>query len=492
MSAKTQKSEPESYETLTHLLAEIESPGALVEAAKKVADAGYTRFDAHSPFPIHGIDPAMRIKMTILPWIVFLGGATGLAIALGMQYYLNAVVVPEAGRFSGWEWVISGKPMWSSPANIPIAFELTVLLSAFATFFGMWGLNKLPKVWHPLFQSDRFLRVTDDSFFLSIEASDAKFQPAETEAFLHSIGATAVEPIHIVTGPAHRKMPKSIVGFILVTAILGLVPFAFLANARGSKASKPHFHAIPNMDFQPKLGAQDAYEPFADDRGTQLHPTGTVARGADDLAADDHYYRGVDGTEWAQEFPAQVNLDTALMARGQNRYNIYCAPCHGSSGDGAGVVHLRADAVGATTTGWNPPTDLRQEPIARLPHGQIFNTVTHGVRTMPGYGAQIPEADRWAVIFYLRALQRAECNALASIPADMQPRIKGGKAGAAGAAPAPAPAPAPAAGDQGPNPAGGASLGPKEVLHDRAAETNEATEDSEDVNAGDTGGGAAE
>jgi hypothetical protein len=141
------------------VLAEYDTPGALMEAARKVSGAGYTQFDCYSPFPVHGIDEAMGIKRTILPVLIFCGGFTGTIGGLLLQWWCNAY---------NWPWNISGKPAWSIPANIPIAFESTILLAVFTSFFGMWILNKLPQVWHPLFRAERFNHVTDDAFLRRI------------------------------------------------------------------------------------------------------------------------------------------------------------------------------------------------------------------------------------------------------------------------------------------------------------------------------------
>lgn len=177
------------------LLAEFDTPGELIEAAKKVRDAGYTEFDCFSPFPVHGIDPAMGIKRTILPLIVFAGGFTGLLGGILLQWWCNAY---------NWPWNIAGKPAWSIPANVPIAFELTILLSVFASFFGMWILNKLPQVWHPFFRLDRFGRVTDDAFLLGIEARDRRFDADKTQQLLQGAGAIAIDPCYLNPDPVEE------------------------------------------------------------------------------------------------------------------------------------------------------------------------------------------------------------------------------------------------------------------------------------------------
>ncbi|HOX24699.1 MAG TPA: DUF3341 domain-containing protein [Candidatus Krumholzibacteria bacterium] len=168
------------------LLVEFEDPRRLVAACARVRDAGYRRWDAHTPFPIHGMDEAMGLRGTRLPWIILGGGVTGLGAALLMIWWMNAVDYP---------FVIAGKPLFGLPAAVPVAFELTVLLSAFAAFFGMWLSNGLPRLHHPLFGSERFRRATSDRFFIVIEAADPQFDRARTRTLLESLGGTVVEEV---------------------------------------------------------------------------------------------------------------------------------------------------------------------------------------------------------------------------------------------------------------------------------------------------------
>lgn len=395
------------------LLAEYESPGALIEAAKQVRKAGYTKFDCHSPFPVHGIDPAMGIKPTVLPMFTFAAGLAGCGLAILMQTWMNNWTYP---------WNIGGKPLISLPMQIPVAFEVTVLLAAFATFFGMWGLNKLPQVWHPLFTSDRFMKATCHGFFVAIEADDPKFDEKGTKSTLEEAGATAVESVRYKTSRQMRMLPKGVIATIILSTCLALVPFAYIYKQRVSKSRSPHYHIIANMDFQHKAKPQTASAIFPDGRAAQLPVAHTVARG--ELKADDHFYRGLQGGAWATEFPKEIARSAETMERGQERFGIYCAPCHGLTGEGTGMINQRADKVGATATGWVAPSNVTQKSFATQPHGQLFNTVTHGIRTMPGYGSQLKEADRWAIVFYLRALQRSAHSTFDDVPAGEQPAVR--------------------------------------------------------------------
>ncbi len=168
------------------LLVEFEDPLELLAACKQVRDAGFRKWDAHTPFPVHGMDRAMGIKGTRLPFLILAGGITGCGLALLMQWWMNAVDYP---------FMISGKPFFGLPANIPVTFELTVLFAALTTFFGMWGLNGMPRLYHPLFKSRRFRRATADRFFIAVEASDRKFDLERTREFLASLGGTSVEAV---------------------------------------------------------------------------------------------------------------------------------------------------------------------------------------------------------------------------------------------------------------------------------------------------------
>lgn len=170
--------------TLWGVVAEFDSPAAIYAAAKKTTDAGYTHVDSHTPFPIHGIERALKHPPSHLGWFVVVGGLTGILAAQVMMWWMNAVDYPI--------WV-SGKQPYAWPATIPITFELMVLLAALTAVFGMFALNKLPRHFHPIFKHSAIHRVSDDRFFLSIEARDPKFDRAATPRFLESIGGHHVE-----------------------------------------------------------------------------------------------------------------------------------------------------------------------------------------------------------------------------------------------------------------------------------------------------------
>jgi hypothetical protein len=174
------------------LLAEFETVETLLAAAHRVREEGFTRFDAHAPVPVHGIDEAMGIRMSKLPWVVAGGGATGASLGLLMQWWTNAHDYP---------FLISGKPLFGLPAAIPITFELTVLLGSIGAVAGLIFVTGFPRLHHPLFSSRRFRRATSDRFFISVEASDPRFDRERTRGLLESLAATSVEEIEDDCGP---------------------------------------------------------------------------------------------------------------------------------------------------------------------------------------------------------------------------------------------------------------------------------------------------
>jgi hypothetical protein len=170
------------------LLAQFDDVPSLIEGCEKVRDAGYKKWDAHASFPVHGLNDAMGLRATRLPYFVFLCGLMGCGLALLMQWWMNAVDYP---------YIISGKPIFSLPANVPIIFELTVLISAFGTFFGMFAANGLPRYHHPLFYSERFQQVTTDKFFIFIDSADPRFDESATRALLESLNTAAIEAVEV-------------------------------------------------------------------------------------------------------------------------------------------------------------------------------------------------------------------------------------------------------------------------------------------------------
>jgi len=167
-------------------LAEFKSASDLYKAAEKVRDAGFSKWDCYTPYPVHGLDDAMGLKRSILPYFVFFGGLTGFCTAVVLAYSTQVVLYPT---------VVQAKPanIFTIPAFFPIMFELTILFSGFTVLFGLLGLMGLPRFNHPLFASEQFKRTTDDGFFIAIEARDPKFSADGTKLLFEEIGGQNIE-----------------------------------------------------------------------------------------------------------------------------------------------------------------------------------------------------------------------------------------------------------------------------------------------------------
>lgn len=205
--------------------------------------------------------------------------------------------------------------------------------------------------------------------------------------------------------------------------LLAAVTAASLPACRGETSQEAPVVLLRNMHQQQRYNSQSASRFFSDRRTMRTPPLGTVprfpgganARYADFSVARDESYenedyaavnRGLDDSgAYVATIPSSVmgNADGAreLVRRGQQRYGIYCAPCHGDAGDGQGIVWLR----GRGTYNYPQPSTFHDDARRHMPDGQLFNTITNGVRNMPSYGAQIPPRDRWAIVSYVRALQ---------------------------------------------------------------------------------------
>ncbi|HZL34803.1 MAG TPA: cytochrome c [Tepidisphaeraceae bacterium] len=235
-----------------------------------------------------------------------------------------------------------------------------------------------------------------------------------------------------VRPPRLRRPPFWLVSFGLVFIIASWLPLVLFARARVRPNDNTHLALIQDMGTQPKFREQQTNELFADDRADRLPIVGTVPFSADPnhydhrnpsaydpAQTDDHYWRGYsskngpDGkpvVTWFDSYPEQLldngKLTEAFLKRGQERFNIYCSACHGLDGRASGTVNYTAVELKEGT--WTPAASLPSAQVRARQIGHIYNTINVGIRTMPGYGAQVPVEDRWAIVAYVKALQLAQ------------------------------------------------------------------------------------
>jgi len=168
-------------------LALFDSAPAVYHAAKSVREAGYTRWDVLTPFPLHGLDGVMGIRRSKVPVFTLCGGVIGFVTGMFLAWYMGAYDYPL---------IVGGKPFFSPIFPFPVAYELTILLAAFGTLGGMFITNRLPMHHHPVMNYEKFSRLTDDRFAVVIEAQDELFAEAGTRAFLEQFGPLEVVAIH--------------------------------------------------------------------------------------------------------------------------------------------------------------------------------------------------------------------------------------------------------------------------------------------------------
>jgi len=168
------------------LVAEYDTPAVAMHAAEKIRDAGYKRWDVHTPFPVHGMDGAMGLRNSRVGWFTFFGGASGFTLGMLMIWWMGSVdyAIP-----------VGGKPLFSPIFAFPVAYELTILLGSFGTLFGMLFLNRLPRHYHPLLKHPRFRSVTHDKIYIAIEYADPRFSETETRQLLEKSGGRHIEVV---------------------------------------------------------------------------------------------------------------------------------------------------------------------------------------------------------------------------------------------------------------------------------------------------------
>jgi len=202
-------------------------------------------------------------------------------------------------------------------------------------------------------------------------------------------------------------------GFAAKKVVVFAVMAVFLTGCfRGQPKKQPPIHPIPDMDTQPRYTAQGASQFFPDSMAMRPPVYGTVARGH--LNADDEFYRGrAANGNLVQHNPLKVDMQ--VLERGQKEFNIYCSPCHSKVGDGRGIM---------VQYNYVPPASFHDERLLNVSDGHIFDVITNGIRNMPSYAHQIPPEDRWAIVAYVRALQRSQNASLSDVPQDMQDKLK--------------------------------------------------------------------
>ena len=355
----------------------FDTPDQIVNAAHKTDSAGYKKFDVNTPYPVHGMDKEMGLKPSTLGYVTLFFGFSAAAFILLFMFWTLSINYPM---------IIGGKPFFALPAFVPITFESTVLLAAISTLLGMVAVYfKLPANSHPLHDSEYMKAVSSDKYGLVIESEDPHFDINKTNSFIQSLNPSSVELIYY---PEKVVYPLFQFRFILF-----LIVIALLVSASTYVTLNKLLFITPFgwMSEQDKEVPQRKSIFFSDGFGMRKPVSGTVARGF-----IPYPYMG-------QPAPAALFANPLLptdevIALGKKKFLTFCSPCHGNTADGDS--RLRGQFP-------NPPT-LHSDKIRKYPDGMIYHIITNGQNAMPSYAAQVTRDERWAIINYLRVLQRAK------------------------------------------------------------------------------------
>lgn len=355
----------------------FKSPDEIIAVAKKVADAGYEKFDINTPYPVHGMDKAMKLGPSKLGYVTLFFGLAGAALALLLMYWSMSIEYPM---------VIGGKPFFALPAFIPVTFELTVLLATVSTVVAMLAFFfGLPNNQHPLHDTNYMKKVSKDHYGIVIEAIDPRFNEADVLTIFKNLNPVSTEIIYYPETISYPIFQPKFLLFLFITAIVVSGGTYVLLNKVTTTVP------FDWMMEQDKLTHQQSSMLFSDGRGMQAPVEGSVARGF-----IPYPYMG-------ETNPAEVLSNPLIpteenITLGKKKYLTFCSPCHGNFADGDSRLNGQFP---------NPPT-LHSNRAREFSDGMLYHIITNGQNVMPSYDSQITREERWAIVNYIRVLQRAK------------------------------------------------------------------------------------
>ncbi len=366
-------------ETSFSVLGIFDTPNSLMAAIPKLRATKLGTVEAYTPYPIHGIDDALGLRKSPLGGMVLVMGILGALTAFGFEYWISAVDYPI---------ITGGKAAGSWEAFIPIMFEVTVLFATFTAGLGMLLLlNKLPFFGHPVLSAKAITSITRDRYVLALEAESEAFDSQAAVAALQAAGATDIEVL-----PAPDRSPFLTSDYILRT--LGGIFVACLVAGLGIFTLTkwfPLLRPMVNMQDQPRLNAQKPSSFFKDGHGMQRPVAGTVARG--------HLPTATGKQEEAASLVNPLPRTKEVFEVGRKAYHNRCEVCHGAIGNGVGSL---------TAAYGGKPANLQAQQFRDYPDGKIYWAIVNGKNAMPSHAADLTDVQRWSVVHYVRALQRAQ------------------------------------------------------------------------------------
>lgn len=375
------KTEPRSGK-LYAVTALFNTPDEIIHAAEEVSGKGYKKFDILTPYPVHGMDGAMKLKETKIGWVAMIAGMTGTGLAFLMMWWMVGV------DYKSW---FGGKPHFNLPPSIPIMFELTVLIGALTLVGALIAVfMKLPANANPLMDTDFMKHVTSDQYGAYVEAADEKFNHEEVKAMFASLGASSVTDIHYpIYDEGKTRNPLTDMKFVggLVATAAGVAVISYLVLN--------YLLFLPPFDWmhhQPKVLPQTESKFFKDGWSMRKPVEGTVARGF-----IPYEFKGMPDS-LVVPVANPLPITKKVLENGKAKFDTYCSPCHGYYGKGDSRLRGLFPA----------PPSLHTEKVRNWKDANIYHVITNGQNVMPSYERQVSRDDRWAIIHYIRVLQRSQ------------------------------------------------------------------------------------
>ena len=356
------------------------TPDEITHAAEKAVAKGFKKFDVHTPYPMHGMNKAMSLKPSKLGYVALVLGLSALMGAIFSLWWVSAVDYPL---------VVGGKPFFAFPAFVPVIFEVMVLTASVGTVLTMlFVFFKLPNNSHPLHGTEYMKKVSSDKFGLLVQAEDAKFDEATIKSFFEELHASESEAVYWDNeeiNHQHKILTPKFLGFLLVAGLITSGVTYFALN------KLTYMLPFNWMMEQQKQNPQQKSLIFSDGFGMRKPVEGTIARGF-----LPYEYKGQPDLA-AEKLLNPLPVSKSVLALGQKKFDTYCSPCHDFQG--TGLSRLRGQFP-------NPPS-LHSEKVRTWKDGRIYAVIMDGQNVMPSYANLLDSDERWAVIHYIRALQRS-------------------------------------------------------------------------------------
>ncbi len=371
-----------SERRLYGITALFDAPEKALAAAKATTKEGYKDFDSYTPYPIHGLDSAMKLKRSMIGVVTLILGMTGVLSLVTFTWWTNSVDYP---------FVTGGKPFFAWPSYVPLMFEMGVLFGAVSTVIALLAIwLGLPRNSHPLHDTEFLKKVSDDKFGICIEAEDPKFDEKKTAAFLKNLGAEFVEPTYYEVQELSLRQkvldPKFIIAIIVVAAV----------------SSGTVYWGLNKMLLMRPWSSLNNQEKVLPESRSEFYPDGFAMRPpvAGTVARNQMPYEFTNDLVSAGKYMKNPLLPTPhVMQVGERDFNTYCSPCHGYFADGDSRLQGQFPS----------PPSLHTDSLRLAPDGLYYEVITNGFQNvMPSYARQIPRDERWAIIWYIRALQKSE------------------------------------------------------------------------------------